>query len=216
MSPRRDTSSHVQAGFLSEPLDSPRCRAWHATCTQEYVTASETISLVDWAARAETPPAAIYSFVPAGVSEAARSEARQAVRSLLKAIGAHLADVRDDGADVLANFPGSLCDTKSPIICKDLSAADLAQAAETIRASDAVFVVSTTDPASVNDAHAHATLLRHMMRALHREPACGLLLVPTPGGIPEIEAEQRIGLPMCGVLRSTDHIAQLARSIVLD
>jgi hypothetical protein len=91
---------------------------------------------------------------------------------------------------------------------------DPGQASETIRVSDAVFVVSTTDPASVKDACAHATLLRHMMRSLLRDDACGLLLVPTPGGIPEIEAEQQIGLPMCGVLRSPDDIAQLARSIV--
>lgn len=125
-----------------------------------------------------------------------------------------MANGNDDRADLLANFPGSLYDPKSSIICKDLSVVDPAQAAETIRASDAVFVVSATDPASVKDARAHATLLRHMMRAVHRDHACGLLLVPTPGGIPEIEAEQRIGLPMCGVLRSTDDIAQLALSIV--
>ncbi len=125
-----------------------------------------------------------------------------------------MANGNEDRADLLANFPGSLCDPRSSIICKDLSVVDPAQAAGTIRASDAVFVVSTTDPASVKDAHAHATLLRHMMRAVNRDHACGLLLVPTPGGIPEIEAEQRIGLPMCGVLRSTDDIAQLALSIV--
>jgi hypothetical protein len=41
-------------------------------------------------------------------------------------------------------------------------------------------------------------------------------LVPTPGGIPEVEAERRIGLPMCGVFRSTDHTARLARWIAQD
>jgi hypothetical protein len=164
--------------------------------------------------RAEAPVAAIYSFVPAGGTESARSESRRAVRQLLKAIGAYLADGSEDRAVLLANFPDSQSRRRPPTICKDLSAVDPGQASETIRVSDAVFVVSTTDPASVKDACAHATLLRHMMRSLHRDDACGLLLVPTPGGIPEIEAEQQIGLPMCGVLRSTDDIAQLARSIV--
>jgi hypothetical protein len=111
---------------------------------------------------------------------------------------------------------GSQSDARSPVIFKDLSDADPAQASAAIRISEAVFVVATTDPASVEDACAHAALLRHMMRALRRDDACGLLLVPTPGGIPEVEAEQRIGLPMCGVLRSTDHIAQLARCIAQD
>jgi hypothetical protein len=180
------------------------------------VTAIETISPIDWAVRAEAPAAAIYSFVPAGGAESARNESRSAVRQLLKAIGAHLAEASDDRAVLLADFPGSQCHPKASIICKDLSAIDPAQASETIRVSDAVFVVSATDPASIKDACAHATLLRHMMRALHRHDACGLLLVPTPGGLPEIEAEQQIGLPMCGVLRSTDQIAQLACAIAQD
>ena len=99
---------------------------------------------------------------------------------------------------------------------KDLSDADPAQASEAVRVSEAVFVVSTTDPAAVEDACAHAALLRHLMCSLHRDEACGLLLVPTPGGIPEVEAERRIGLPMCGVLRSVDHTAHLARCIAED
>ena len=189
---------------------------WHATCTLKGVTALQSISPIDWAVRAEAPAATIYSFVPAGGAESARSESRRAVRQLLLAIGAHLADAGEDRAVLLANFPESPSRPRSSIICKDLSAVDPAQASETIRVSDAVFVVSTTDPASIKDACAHATLLRHMMRALHRDNACGLLLVPTPGGMSEIEAEQRIGLPMCGILRSTDHIARLARSIAQD
>ena len=101
-------------------------------------------------------------------------------------------------------------------MCKDLWDADPAEAAEAIRVSEAVFLVSTTDPASVEDACAHAAWLRYVMRSLQRDDACGRLLVPAPGGIPEVEAEHRIGLPMCGVFRSAEHTAQLARWIAQD
>jgi hypothetical protein len=192
-----------------------RCEAWHAACSLKRVTASQTISNVDRAVRAEAPAAAIYSFVPAGGAEGARSKSRCAVKQLSEAIGASL-DAGDDRTVLLADFSGSQARPGSSIIFKDLSDADPAQASEAIRVSEAVFVVSTTDPASVEDACAHAALLRHMMRSLKRDDACGLLLVPTPGGIPEVEAEQWIGLPMCGVLRNSDQIAQLARCIAQD
>jgi len=166
--------------------------------------------------RAEAPAAAIYSFVPAGGAEGARSESRRAVRQLLEAIGAHLADAGDDRAVLLADFPNSQDNSRSTILCKDLSEADPAEATEAIKDSEAVFLVSATDPASVEDACAHAAWLRYVMRSLQRENDCGLLLVPTPDGIPEVEAEHRIGLPMCGVFRSAEHTAQLARWIAQD
>ena len=165
--------------------------------------------------RAEAPAAAIYSFVPAGGAEGARSESRRAVRQLLEAIGAHLADAGDDRTVLLADFSNSQNNSRS-IVCKDLSDADPAEATEAIKVSEAVFLVSATDPASVEDACAHAAWLRYVMRSLNRDDECGLLLVPTPGGMPEVEAEHRIGLPMCGVFRSADHTAQLARWIAQD
>jgi hypothetical protein len=189
---------------------------WHAACNRKGVTASQTISPIDWAVRAEAPAAAIYSFVPAGGAEGARSESRRAVRQLLEAIGAHLADPGDDRAVLLADFPNSQNNSRSSILCKDLSEADPAEATEAIKVSEAVFLVSATDPASVEDACAHAAWLRYVMRSLQRENDCGLLLVQTPGGIPEVEAEHRIGLPMCGVFRSAEHTAQLARWIAQD
>ena len=101
-------------------------------------------------------------------------------------------------------------------MCKDLSDAGPAEATEAIKVSEAVFLVSATDPASVEDACAHAAWLRYVMRSLDRDDECGLLLVPTPGGMPEVEAEHKIGLPMCGVFRSLEHTAQLARWIAQD
>ena len=166
--------------------------------------------------RAEAPSAAIYSFVPAGGAEGALSESRRAVRQLLEAIGAHLADAGDDRTVLLADFSRSENNSRSSILCKDLSDADPAEVTEAIKISEAVFLVSATDPASVEDACAHAAWLRYLMRSLRREDECGLLLVPTPGGIPEVDAEHKIGLPMCGVLRSADHTAQLARWIAQD
>jgi len=194
-----------------------RCStAWQAVCNLKGVTVPQTVSPVDWAVRAEAPSAAIYSFVPAGGAEGARSESRRAVRQLAESIGAYLADAGDDRIVLLADFSGSQSHPRSSIVCKDLWDADPAEAAEAIRFSEAVFLVSTTDPASVEDACAHAAWLRYVMRSLQRDHACGLLLVPSPHGIPEVEAEHRIGLPMCGVFRSAEHTAQLARRIAQD
>ena len=190
--------------------------AWHAACKLKSVTASQTISPIDWAVRAEAPAAAIYSFVPAGGAVGARSESRRAIRQLAEAIGAYLADVGDDRAVLLADFSGPQIYSRSAIICKDLADADPAEASEAIEVSEAVFLVSTTDPAAIEDACAHAAWLRCVMRSLERDDACGLLLVPTPDGIPEAEAEQRIGLPMCGAFSSAEHTAQLARRIAQD
>jgi len=190
--------------------------AWHPACKLKSVTASQTISPVDWAVRAEAPSAAIYSFVPAGGAEGARSESRRAVRQLTEAIGAYLADSGDNRTVLLADFSGSHIYPRSSIVCMDLSDADPAEASEAIRVSEAVFLVTTTDAASVEDACAHAAWLRYVMRCSQRDDACGLLLVPTPGGIAEVEAEHRVGLPMCGVFRSADHTAHLARWIAQD
>jgi len=166
--------------------------------------------------RAEAPAAAIYCFVPAGGAEGARSESRRAVSQLTEAIGAHLASAGDARSVLLADFSSLQSHPRSSIICMDLADADPAEASEAIRVSEAVFLVSTTAPASVEDACAHAAWLRYVMRSFERDDACGLLLVPTPGGIPEAQAERRIGLPMCGVFRSADHTAQLARWIAQD
>ncbi len=127
-----------------------------------------------------------------------------------------MADAGDDRPVLLADFSNSQDNTRSSILCRDLSDADPAEATEAIKASEAVFLVSATDPASVEDACAQAAWLHCVMRSLQRDDECGLLLVPTPGGIPEIEAEQKIGLPMCGVFRSAAHTAQLARWIAQD
>jgi hypothetical protein len=216
VSPRGDTSAHAPPPVTRETLDSPPRDAWHATCKLESVTAFQTISLEDRAVRAEAPAAAIYSFVPAGSVESARNESRRAVRQLTDAIRAYLAESGDDRTVLLADFSGAENHPTSSIVCQDLADADPGEAAEAIRVSDAVFLVSTNDPASIEDACAHASWLRCVMRSLQRDDACGLLLVPRRGGIAEFEAEHRTGLPVCGVFKSANHTAQLARWIAQD
>jgi hypothetical protein len=125
-----------------------------------------------------------------------------------------LTDADDDRAVLLDYF--SIAQGHPMSIVQGLVGADPAEATEAIKVSEAVFLVSATDPASVEDACAHAAWLRYVMRSLQREDECGLLLVPTPGGVPEMEAERRIGLPMCGVFRNAEHTAQLARWIAQD
>ena len=164
--------------------------------------------------RAEAPAAAVYSFVPAGGADSARSASRQAVGKLSEAMRDFLADAGDHRTVRLADFLGAEKDLMSSVTCMDLADADPAEAREAIRASEVIFVVSATDPVSIEDACAQAAWLQYVLRSLQREEACGLLLVPTPGGITTDEAEQRTGLPVCGVFRSTNHTAQLARWIV--
>jgi hypothetical protein len=125
-----------------------------------------------------------------------------------------LANAGDHRTVRLADFSCAQEHPASSITCLDLADADPAQAREAIRASEAIFVVSATDAASIKDARAQAAWLQYVLRSLQREEACGLLLVPTPGGMTAAEAEQRTGLPVCGTFRSADHIDQLARWIV--
>ncbi|MEO8049657.1 MAG: hypothetical protein ABI833_04505 [Acidobacteriota bacterium] len=127
---------------------------------------------------------------------------------------AYLADSGDDRTVLLANFSGPQSDRGSSIMCVDLWDADPREASAAIRSSEAVFLVSTTEPASVEDACSQAAWLHRILRTVQRDEACGLLLVPTPGGVPEAEAEYRIGLPLCGIFRSAEHAIQLARRIM--
>jgi hypothetical protein len=64
------------------------------------------------------------------------------------------------------------------------------------------------------DARAQAAWLQPVLGSIHREEACGLLLLPVSGGLRVTEAEETLGLPVCGMLKTDDQIAQLARWIV--
>lgn len=126
---------------------------------------------------------------------------------------AYLAAEGDGRAVLLADFSGDQMWPESSIACLDLADANPAHARDAIGVSEAVFVVSATDPASIEDARTHAAWLHYVLRSLRRDEACGLLLVPVSGGVTAAEAEESVGLPVCGVLRTPSHIAQLARWI---
>jgi len=164
--------------------------------------------------RAEAPAAAIYSFVPAGGAAGARNHSRNAVMQLAEAMRAHLAAEGDGRAVLLADFSSAQMAGASCITCLDLTDANPVQARESIGVSEAVFVVSASDPASIEDARAHAAWLRYILRSFRREEACGLLLVPAAQGLTADEAEVSVGLPVCGVFKTQNHIAQLARWII--
>jgi hypothetical protein len=55
--------------------------------------------------------------------------------------------------NLLADF---LDEMASSIACVDVNQSDPGQARETIRAAEAAFVVCASDPASIEDARAHA------------------------------------------------------------
>ena len=175
--------------------------------------ALQPISPVDRPVRAAAPAATIYSFMPAGGTDRARRESRWIIRQLTDAIEAGLAAEADGRTVLLADFSGTPMNSTSSITCVDLTDANPGQAREAIRASDAVFVVSTSDPASIEEASAQGAKLQSVLSSLLRVETCGLLLVPAAQGVSPSQAEERTGLPVCGMLESPNHIDQLARWI---
>ncbi len=117
----------------------------------------------------------------------------------------------DSRTVLLADFAGDsgtcLTAQRSTIICADLSQANPGAEWLAISLSEAIFVVSSTDPASIEGAREKAERLR----AIKREDCCGLLLFPSPGGVTVQEAEEITGLPVCGLLRRDGDTEQLAR-----
>ena len=120
-------------GSGAKPLILHGSDAWHAACNLEGVIASQSISPVDWAVRAEAPAAAVYSFVPAGGADGARSVSRQAVGKLSEAMRDLLADAGDHRTVRLADFLGSEMDPMSSITCMDLADADPAHRNPSVR-----------------------------------------------------------------------------------
>lgn len=102
------------------------------------------------------------------------------------------------------------------VTCLDLADASAHQAREALRMSEAAFVVATSDATSIEDARAQAAWILPTLRAQGQGVACGLLLVPVLGGLAPAEAEKRIGLPLCGVLKTANQLARIARTMALD
>jgi len=92
------------------------------------------------------------------------------------------------------------------VICADLSGAKETHAAELLRASDVIFLVSSSDRASLEMVREKADRLRSMDLG----ERCGLLLWHAPRGVSAVEAEDITGLPVSSVVDSEEQIAGLA------
>ena len=150
--------------------------------------------------------------MPAGDTQ----HTRNLTGKLSEALRAYLVDEFDGRAVLLADFlnNANTCLRPRPftITCADLSDADPGQAAFAVNLSEAIFVISGTDAASIEDAREKADWLR----SVKREDCCGLILLPSPGGANARDAERTTGLPVCAVIREETHIDRLARWIAED
>ena len=154
----------------------------------------------------EAPLGPVYSFVPAGGAH----DAGGLPRKLTEALRAYLSSECDGRTVLLANFQKDPAKRIHPqpftITFVDLSKANPGQEWLAVNMSEAVFVVTSTDPVSMDDAREKAAWLR----AIKSEECCGLILLPAAGGASAREAEDITGLPVCAVIRRDDQIAQLA------
>ena len=116
----------------------------------------------------------------------------------------------DGRAVLLADFSGTGMASEAFVTCLDLADASAQEAREALRMSEAAFVVATSDAASIEEARCQSA------RVARENVPCGLLLVPVLGGLTAIEAEQRSGLPLCGVLKTPQQIAGVARGLIQD
>jgi hypothetical protein len=91
------------------------------------------------------------------------------------------------------------------VICADLSGAKEAHAVELLRASDVIFLVSSSDRPSLEMVRDKAEWLQ----SIDLGDRCGLLLWHTPRGASAAEAEEITGLPISGVVDSEEQIAHL-------
>lgn len=93
------------------------------------------------------------------------------------------------------------------IIAVDVSEANAAQSSHVLRVSEAIFLVSGSARASLEN-------VRERMQALHSihaEERCALLLYREPDGVSAVEAEQMTGLPLCSFVDEETQVAQLGR-----
>jgi hypothetical protein len=92
------------------------------------------------------------------------------------------------------------------ITCADLSEAKEFSAIEALRSSDGIFLVTNSDPSSIELAKYRAAWLRSMNLDDHS----ALLLNRVAAGVSAAEAEERTGLPVCSVMDDIDQLGRLA------
>lgn len=92
------------------------------------------------------------------------------------------------------------------LTCADLSEAKESSALEVLRNADSIFLVSNSDPRSVEQARYRAAWLRSM----DLEERTALLLNNVGGGANGAQAEDRTGLPVCAALNTARDLKRLA------
>lgn len=96
---------------------------------------------------------------------------------------------------------------KYAVICADLTGARPAHALEVLRASDAIFLVTDSDRASIEGVLEKTEWLR----SIDLMERVGLLLRRSPEGMKADEVEEITGLPVCCLVESKEHIQLLAQ-----
>lgn len=92
------------------------------------------------------------------------------------------------------------------VTCADLSEARESSALEVLRHSDSIFLVTNSDPASIEQARYRAVWLRSM----DLEERTALLLRRVADGVSGVEAEDRTGLPVCAAVNDPRELHHLA------
>ena len=160
---------------------------------------------------AEAPLGPVYSFVPAGgAGHPGDDRVTEMTRRLVDSLHAYLEADGDSRSVLLADFRGGagarLKARPFTITCADLSLANPGQEWLAVNQSEAVFIVSGTDAASMEEAREKAAWLR----AIRPDESCGLILLAAPDGASASQAEEITGLPVCALLRKDSEIAKLA------
>lgn len=92
------------------------------------------------------------------------------------------------------------------VTCADLTESKEVVSLEVLRQADAIFIVSSSDAASLD-------IVRHRvawLRSIDLEDRSGLLLHRVAGGLSVPEAEERTGLPVCSVVDTREELRRLA------
>ncbi len=92
------------------------------------------------------------------------------------------------------------------VTCADLTEAKEVVALEVLRQADSIFIVSSSDAASLEMVRYKARWLR----TIDLGHNSGLLLRRVPGGSSPAEVEERTGLPVCATIDSPDQIRNFA------
>jgi hypothetical protein len=95
---------------------------------------------------------------------------------------------------------------KYSIVCADLAAAKEGSALAVLRASEGIFLVATSDKASLAGVREKGAWLR----SIDLGDRCGVLLERVPGGANAGEVEDLTGLPVSSLIESQRQIGQFA------